>query len=172
VQAEEQVARWAADFSVRHVILRAPGIYASDRLPVDRLRAGLPTILDEEDSYSNHIHADDLAACALAAWTNSTAKGVFNVVDDSNLKMGAYFDLVADAMGMDRPPRVSRAEAHARVSAAMWSFMRESRRIRNERMKSELGYALKYPTVEVGLSALSDAARAAALATLDGTRRR
>ena len=81
----------------------------------------------------------------------TVSTSVFNIVDDSELKMGDYFDLVADHVGLPRPPRVSRVQASAQVSAAMLSFMRESRRIRNQKMKSELGMALAYPTVKAFL---------------------
>jgi hypothetical protein len=66
--------------------------------------------------------------------------------------MGGYFDLVADRHGLPRPPRVTRTEAEMQVSEAMLSFMRESRRIRNTRMKEELGLKLRYPTVAKGIA--------------------
>jgi nucleoside-diphosphate-sugar epimerase len=149
VYAENALQYWSLQNSVTCVRLRAPGIYAQDRLPLARLEAGLPAVCAAEDGFSNHIHADDLAAASVAAML-LTKSDVLNIVDDSVLKMGDYFDLVADYSGIPRPPRLPRTEALAAVSPMMRSFMQESRRIRNERMKEVLGgvgFKLRYPTV-------------------------
>lgn len=135
------------------VALRAPGIYAADRLPLDRLRAALPALRQEEDVFTNHIHADDLAAACVRGLIRGGNGRVFNVVDDSDLHMAEYFDLVADHFGLPRPPRVSRIELAQQVSPMQLSFMRESRRIGNRRMKRELGLQLRYPTVAAALEA-------------------
>jgi hypothetical protein len=76
---------------------------------------------------------------------------VVNVVDDSQLRMGEYFDLVADRFALPRPERISRAEAATRLSPLQMSFLSESRRLVNERMKQELRLVLHHPTVEHGL---------------------
>lgn len=152
VDAEQQVRAWAADNGVRASILRVPGIYAHDRLPLDRLRAGAPAILASEDSYSNHIHADDLARIILSTLRNGRTNRVYHSTDDDEMKMGDYFDAVADAFHLPRPPRLSRALVQAQVSPMMWSFMNESRRLSNTRMKLELKVRLLYPTVSTALS--------------------
>jgi len=145
---------------LRAAVLRVPGIYAGDRLPLDRLRQGLPALADADDVHTNHIHADDLARIALAALARGAVARVYNAVDDSSLKMGEYFDRVADAAGLPRPPRLPRAQLQAAVSPLMYSFMTESRRLANGRLKRELGVHLRYPTVDFALRAL--AARAPA----------
>ena len=127
-------------------ILRAPGIYALDRLPLERLRAGTPAITAAEDSWSNHIHADDLARLAWRSLFMKFGRRVFNAVDNEPSKMGDYFDTVADHFGMQRPERKTRSEVQALVSPMMWSFMNESRRISNQRL-SELKIRLTYPSV-------------------------
>jgi nucleoside-diphosphate-sugar epimerase len=143
----EQVLRAACHARV----LRVPGIYAADRLPLERLRQQLPALADADDVYTNHIHADDLARIALAALLRGRPKRVYNAVDDTQLKMGAYFDLVAQAHGLPHPPRLPRAQMQAAVTPAMYSFMTESRRLRNGRMKNELRVRLHWPTVEMAL---------------------
>ncbi len=145
--AERQIRNWAKRNQVTACILRVPGIYAADRLPLDRLRQRLPCISGSEDSYTNHIHADDLARVAAAALRYGKACRVYHASDDSRLKMGDYFDAVADALGLPRPPRVSRAEAQRVLPETLWSFMNESRRLTNQRMKRELGVRLGYPAV-------------------------
>jgi nucleoside-diphosphate-sugar epimerase len=128
-------------------VLRAPGIYAHDRLPLARLRSGAPALAPEDDVYSNHIHADDLARLCIAALFRGAHGRVYNAVDRSHLKMGEYFDLVADRCGLPRPPRLPREQLRAAVSPMMYSFMSESRRIIGLRIERELRLRLAWPTV-------------------------
>lgn len=153
VDAEKRLRAAGCGGEMRVSILRAPGIYAADRLPLERLQAGTPALAVAEDAYTNHIHADDLAAACVAALRRGAANRTYNVVDDSALRMGEYFDRVADAFGLPRPPRLSRAEAERVLSPVQLSFMRESRRIGNRRLKDELKLRLQYPTVEAGIAA-------------------
>lgn len=150
--AESQLQRWCAERDVALVVLRAPGIYAADRLPVERLRAGMPVLRAEDDVYTNHIHADDLAAAAVRALEPDAPAGIYNVADDSELRMGDWMDLVAEHAGLAKPPRVPRSRIGEHVSPEMLSFMNESRRLDNRRMKALLGVKLRYPTVREGLA--------------------
>ncbi len=134
------------------IVLRVPGIYAHDRLPLARLRSGTPALAAEDDVHTNHIHADDLARICLTALARGAPARVYNAVDDSQLKMGEYFDQVADAFGLPRPPRLPRDELRAAVSPTMYSFMSESRRLANHRLKRELRVRLRYPTVATALA--------------------
>jgi nucleoside-diphosphate-sugar epimerase len=152
VDAERQLRQWGKQTGVKVSILRAPGIYAADRLPLDRLNKGLAALSEADDGYTNHIHADDLAAACIAALRHGGANRVYNVVDDSDLKMADYFDRVADAFALPRPPRISREVAERTLSPIQMSFMRESRRIGNRRLKIELKLRLAYPTVDVGIA--------------------
>ena len=147
VDAERQVRNWGLRNRVSVSILRVPGIYASDRLPLSRLRERIPALLPVEDSYTNHIHADDLARIVFAALRHARPGRVYHACDDSNLKMGEYFDLIADRFDLPRPPRIARAQAEGRISPGMLSFMQESRRLDNSRLKRELHVNLRYPTV-------------------------
>ncbi|HEU4622296.1 MAG TPA: NAD-dependent epimerase/dehydratase family protein [Burkholderiaceae bacterium] len=148
VDAERVLMKAAKRRGWRTVVLRAPGIYDAEHLPIERLRKRLPAIVAHEDSYTNHIHADDLARmCAAALGTRHHIR-IYNANDDSALLMGDWFDLVADTFGLERPPRVSRAQAQQGVSPMLWSFMRESRRLSNARIKRELRVRLQWPTVE------------------------
>lgn len=141
--------------TARAVTLRAPGIYAAERLPLERLRSGAPALSPAEDVWTNHIHAEDLArACWLALARGRPGRAI-NVVDQSELRMGEYFDQVADAFGLPRPPRLARAELAGRLSPMMLSFMSESRRIGNLRMRKELRLRLAFPTVASQLALLT-----------------
>lgn len=136
-------------------VLRVPGIYAHDRLPLDRLRQRLPALDEADDVYTNHIHADDLARITIAAMARGRAARVYNAVDDSALKMAQYFDAVADATDLPRPPRLPREQLKAAVSPMMYSFMTESRQLSNRRLKRELKVRLQYPTVASALATLT-----------------
>jgi nucleoside-diphosphate-sugar epimerase len=158
LDAECTLRHWARRNRAGLAILRVPGIYAEDRLPIARLRAGTPALIAAEDVYTNHIHAEDLARISIAALWRGAPLRIYHASDDSGLRMGEYFDLVADHLGLARPPRVTRAVLAESVTAASYSFMRESRRLANERIKSELSIALRYPHVVDGLCAASDQA--------------
>ena len=155
VDAESHLRAWGRATGVRVTTLRIPGIYASDRAggdPRDRVRRGTPVLAAEDDGYTNHIHADDLARACIAALWRGRPQRVVQVCDDSDMKTGDYYDLVADLSGLARPARVTRAQAAGHFSAAQWSFLNESRRLSNERMKRELRLRLAYPTVREGLA--------------------
>jgi nucleoside-diphosphate-sugar epimerase len=137
-------------------ILRIPGIYAGDRPgghPRERLLRGTAVLAAADDVYTNHIHADDLARACVAALHRALPQRVVHASDDTELKMGEYFDLAADLCGLQRPPRISREEARAQLSPMLLSFMSESRRLDNQRLKTELRLKLRYPTVREGLLA-------------------
>jgi nucleoside-diphosphate-sugar epimerase len=155
----EAVLRGLARSGVRVSILRAPGIYARERLSLARLERGDPVLAAEDDVFTNHIHADDLARAACLALFRGRPGRSYNAVDDTALAMGDYFDLLADHFGLPRPPRVSRAEAAGRLSSMTLSFMGESRRLHNDRLKGELRVRLAYPTVAAGLAAAASETR-------------
>jgi nucleoside-diphosphate-sugar epimerase len=149
--AERRLALWCSSHALALVVLRVPGIYAADRLPLARLRAGTPVLRAEDDVYTNHIHADDLAAIAARALEEQAPHGIYNVADDSEIRMADWLDLVAGHSGLPRPPRLPRATIADFVSKDLYSFMCESRRLDNRRLKRDLGVKLRYPTVYEGL---------------------
>ena len=154
VDAEAQLRWFGRSAGVPTHILRIPGIYAPDReggTPRGRLLKGTPVLAAADDVYTNHIHADDLARACLAAMRRGQAQRITNTSDDTDLKMGDYFDLAADLYGLPRPPRLARQAAAAQLPAMQLSFMSESRRLDNRRLKTELRLKLRYPTVSAGL---------------------
>lgn len=151
--AEQRLRDWGARTGVRVSILRVPGIYAADRLPVARIERGTPALRPQDDAYVNHVHADDLAGMVVAALHRGQANRSYNASDDAPQKMGDYFDLVADRFRLPRPPRITRAEASAVIPENLYSFMSESRRLGNRRIKQELRVRLRYPTVHEGIAA-------------------
>ncbi|QWE03571.1 SDR family oxidoreductase [Polynucleobacter sp. JS-JIR-II-b4] len=154
VDAERILRLWAPAHGVALTILRVPGIYAADRLPIERLQAQTPALLPEEDAYSNHIHSDDLARLVCAAVFHGKPQRIINACDGGETKMGDYFDEVADAFGLERPARLPGGELQKIVSPMLWSFMRESRRVTNQRLP-ELKTPLRYPSVGHFLKTIS-----------------
>jgi nucleoside-diphosphate-sugar epimerase len=152
VDAEQQIRHWAIQQHVNACILRVSGIYAADRLPLARIQNGTPAIDAAEDGYTNHIHADDLARIALAALHHGKPCRVYHASDDQPMKMGDYFDAVAEAFGLTQVPRISRAEAQQVLPASLLSFMNESRRLDNRRLKEELKVRLAYPNLAAVLA--------------------
>jgi nucleoside-diphosphate-sugar epimerase len=154
IDAEQRVRHFGRVSGARVANMRIPGIYAPDRVggtPRERLIKGTPVLRSEDDVYTNHIHADDLArACVAALWRGGAGR-TYNINDDSVLKMGDYFDLAADLYALPRPPRIPREGAQSQLSLMLLSFMSESRRMDNTRLKKELRLALRYPTVAQGL---------------------
>jgi nucleoside-diphosphate-sugar epimerase len=155
VAAEDRLRAWAKRHGVALAILRAPGIYTETRLPVDRLKHGTPTLAPEDDVYTNHVHANDLARATVAALFRAKPNRAYNVTDDAEMKMGAWFDAVADTFHLPRPPRVTWEEAEQRIAPILLSFMSESRRLSNARMKRELRLALRYPDPQVLLDEIA-----------------
>lgn len=156
VDAERRVRWGGRAFGWRVSVLRVPGIYALDREggdPRERVRKGTPVLRPEDDVYTNHIHADDLARACVAALLRGAPQRVYHASDDTELRMGDYFDAVADHFGLPRPPRISREEARQQMPAVSFSFLSESRRLRNQRLKQELRVVLRHPTVADGWGA-------------------
>ena len=155
VDAERRLRWYGRAMHARVTLLRVPGIYAADRPggPRKRLVRGAPVLIKDDDVYTNHIHADDLARACVAALVRGLPQRVVHVCDDSDMKMGDYFDLAADLCRLPRPPRLSAQQAVGQLPPASLSFMRESRRLVNRRLKHELRLRLRYPTVAEGLRA-------------------
>ena len=155
VDAERVLRAWGMRSGAQLAILRVPGIYARERLPLRRLEQGTPALRADEDVFTNHIHADDLAQIIALALFRGLPGRIYHAVDDTQMKMADYFDAVADAFGLPHPPRVAREQLTALVTPMLLSFMSESRRMRNGRIKQELGVTLRYPQVAPALAAMA-----------------
>lgn len=149
--AEARLVAWAGARGVDWAILRVPGIYGPGRLPLERIRRGVPVVREDESPWSNRIHADDLAAvCVLAA---RRGRGWYNVSDGHPSTMTDYFWRVADFAGLPRPPAISMEEARRVLGPGILSFLEESKRLDNGKMLRELGATVRYPNLDSGLAA-------------------
>ena len=152
LDAENILRGWGREHGVAIVVLRVAGIYAPDRLPVDRIRSGIPVVHEAECPYTNRIHADDLVDVCIAAAERGKADEIYNVSDGTPGTMTEYFNAVADALGMPRPPTVSMQAAKQQLSPGMLSYLAESRRLDNRKMLAGLGVRLKHPNLDSGLA--------------------
>jgi nucleoside-diphosphate-sugar epimerase len=153
VAAESTAQAWCAARGVRCVILRVPGIYGPDRLPLERLRRREPALREEDAGPGNRIHVDDLVTAIVAAIDRLSAQGVFNVTDGDYASTTRYLQLTAAVAGIEPPALISKAEALTKIPAGMLSFLLESRRVDNRRMLADLGLQLQYPTLQSGVLA-------------------
>jgi nucleoside-diphosphate-sugar epimerase len=145
--AEHQVQQWAEQYHREYIILRVPGIYAIDRLPLERLKKNLPVVQAAEAAYTNRIHADDLADICITAMQSNLTGEIFNTTDGHPGTMVDYFNKIADYAGLERPPQISLEEAKQKLSKGMLSYAMESRRIRNNKLLNLLKIKLQYPTI-------------------------
>lgn len=152
LDAEEQLRGWSREHGGELIVLRVAGIYGPGRLPLERLKRGLPLVRPEEAPYSNRIHVDDLVAVCVAAMERGRNGAIFNVSDGWPSTMTEYFTQIAEAAGLPQPPLIGMAEASAHLSEGMMGYMSESRRLSNRRLREDLGVELRYPTLTQGLA--------------------
>jgi len=151
LNAEQAVQEWSVSTGVPIVILRVAGIYGPDRLPIERIKQGLPILHEAESPYTNRIHQDDLAQVCIAAERGKSGE-VYNVSDGQPGTMSRYFKDIAQAHNLPMPPEISREEAQQVMSAGMLSYLEESRRLDNRKMLEELGVVLQYVNLDMGLT--------------------
>ena len=151
--AEQSLRRWGEERGVPVITLRTGGIYGPGRLPLRRIRERVPVLHEHLAPSTNRIHADDLARACLAAAERGQAGRIYNISDGSHGNMSEYFNTIADCFGLPRPPAIGLKEAEQQLSAGMLSYLRESRRLDNRRMREELGVVLRYPDLRQGLAA-------------------
>ena len=149
--AEQTLRRWSLESGGELVILRVAGIYGPDRLPLERIRRGLPLVRPEEAPFTNRIHVVDLVQALAAAMERGANGAVYNACDGHPSTMTDYFVSVADAAGLPRPPLIPLAEAFGQLSEGMLSYLAESRRLSNRRLVEDLEVKLRYPTLAEGL---------------------
>ncbi|MEE9444817.1 MAG: NAD-dependent epimerase/dehydratase family protein [Cocleimonas sp.] len=152
LSAENSLKQWAKNSHREYMILRVPGIYAQDRLPLERLQKQLPIVNEADAGFTNRIHADDLAHACLLAMESSHSNEIINITDGQPSTMTDYFNQVADFANLPRPPQISMQEAEKTLSAGMVSYLKESRRIKNKKMLALLMISLKFPNLKSALS--------------------
>lgn len=154
--AETALRDFGREKGVAVIILRVGGIYGPGRLPLERLKKGLPLLNESECGYTNRIHADDLVSICLAAAEKGRADNIYNVSDGEPGNMTQYFNAVADACSLPRPPQLSMSKAKKALSPAMLSYLTESRRMDNTKLLHDFGINLRYPNLTAGLASIRE----------------
>jgi nucleoside-diphosphate-sugar epimerase len=152
IEAEQEWLALDVPQGVRTQIFRLAGIYGPGRSPIDRLREGTAHRIVKPGQVFNRVHVDDIAASVLAGIGGSGNQRIYNVTDDEPAPPQDVVAYAAELLGMPAPPEV--AFAAAELPAAAASFYADNKRIRNARLRQELGVALKFPTYREGLRAI------------------
>ncbi len=150
--AERSLHGWSDEAGVPVVVLRVPGIYGPGRLPVARLKNAQPVLCEHEAPWSNRVHADDLVEACLAAADCVHPGATYNVSDGNPSTMTDFFNRVADALGLERPPQMSMERAKQALTPELLSYLAESKRVDNYKMQAELGVTPRYSTLDAGLA--------------------
>jgi nucleoside-diphosphate-sugar epimerase len=154
---EQQLANWCREAGVELIVLRVGGIYGPGRLPLQRIRDGVPVLKVALAPATNRIHVTDLAQVCVAAAEVDQRFRIYNVSDGQQSTMTEYFLTLAEFFGLPAPPQVDWPEAERVMSEGMLSYLRESRRMDNSRMRKELGVTLTYPDLRAGLASCGEA---------------
>ena len=149
--AERQVQQFCQRLNIPLVILRVPGIYGPGKIPLARIKSGLPIVNKKDSPYTNRIHTVDLVNACEQALLNTGITGIYNVTDGHPGTMYEYFVGVASSMNLPVPPAISLAEAKLQLSEGMLSYMAESRRIDNKKLLNDFELVIQYPKLQDGL---------------------
>jgi nucleoside-diphosphate-sugar epimerase len=138
-------------------LFRLPAIYGPGRSALDQVRAGTARRVDKPGQVFSRIHVADIAAAVLASMERPAAQPgcVYNVADDEPAPQADVIALAATLLGLPVPPLIVWNEAASALGDMARSFYAESRRVRAERIKRELGVVLKYPSYRQGLRAIA-----------------
>lgn len=152
--AETEWRQFASETGVPIAIVRLAGIYGPGRGPFEKIRQGKARRIIKPGQVFNRIHVDDIAQIAEAAFARR-AHGIFNGVDDEPAPPEDVLAFAAELLGQPPPPAVPFESAE--LSPMARSFYGESKRVRNDRIKRQLGVRLRYPTYREGLAAILEA---------------
>jgi nucleoside-diphosphate-sugar epimerase len=152
--AEEQWRDFGGRRGIAVAILRLAGIYGPGRNALTQIARGQARRIVKPGQVFNRIHVHDIAQAIDGAFARK-ASGIFNVADDEPTPPGDPIAFAAELMGVAPPPEIPFDQAAPTMSAMALSFWQECRRVKNDKLKRELGVRLRYPTYREGLRALS-----------------
>ena len=136
-------------------IFRLPGIYGPGRSAIDQVKAGTARRIDKPGQVFSRIHVADVAGTVLLALGHTRAGAIYNVADDLPAATGEVVAFACELLGKPVPPAMPWDEVAPAMSAMARSFYAENRRVKNDKIKNELGVALSYPTYKEGLRAIA-----------------
>lgn len=136
-------------------IFRLPGIYGPGRSAIDQVRTGTARRIDKPGQVFSRIHVEDIAGTVLMAITQAHAGAVYNVADDLPASSSDVVAFACELLGKPAPPVIPWEQAEATMSVMARSFYGENRRVKNDRIKNDLGVVLRYPTYREGLRTIA-----------------
>jgi nucleoside-diphosphate-sugar epimerase len=154
--AEQAWLELGARQNIAVAILRLAGIYGPGQNALVQIARGTARRIIKPGQVFNRIHVGDIAQATDAAFTRR-ASGIFNVADDEPTPPADPIVFAAQLMGVDAPLEIPFEQAAPSMSPMALSFWQECRRVRNDKLKRELGVSLLYPTYREGLRALFEA---------------
>jgi nucleoside-diphosphate-sugar epimerase len=135
-------------------VFRLPGIYGPGRSAVDQAKAGTARRIDKPGQVFSRVHVEDIAGTVLMAISGAHAGAIYNVADDLPASTSDVVAFACELLGKPVPPAIPWQQAEPTMSAMARSFYAETRRVKNDRIKNELGVVLRYPTYREGLRAI------------------
>lgn len=133
-------------------VFRLAGIYGPGRGPFEKVRDGSARRVIKANQVFSRIHVEDIAATLLGSIRHPDPGAIYNVCDDNPAPPEDVLSYAAALLGLPEPPTVRFEDA--KMTPLQISFYSESKRVRNEKIKRELGVALNYPTYQAGLQGL------------------
>ncbi|XP_062505220.1 uncharacterized protein LOC134181942 [Corticium candelabrum] len=149
--AEEQWKKISSDRGVHLSVFRLGAIYDRDPPLHNRVRSGMVQRIDKPGHYFNWIHSDDIVQTVVAAMNHKHDRNVaiYNVIDDEPMPIREVVEYTCDLLGIECPPLVEFEKFKSTASAGMIGFYNESRRVRNDKIKSVLGVKLQYSSFKL-----------------------
>ncbi len=152
LEAEQDWLKMLHDHQIPVHIFRLGSIYGPGKGPLANLRAGRVRKIIKPGQFFSRIHVADIAQALSASITSPNPGMTYNLVDDMPASSSEVIDYICDLL--NRPPLPPLDYAEAEMSPMMKIFYSENKRVRNDRLKQELGITLRYPTYKEGFSAL------------------
>ena len=153
VSAEKMIREYSSTTSNNYIILRVPGIYGPDRLPINRIRNEEPVVLEEESKKTNLIHVEDLARISWECLNSDIKNEIFNVSDGCPITVTRFYREICSVTNLKMPPQISMIEAQRRFSDKRLSFLKESRVLDISKMERYFPNMIKYKNVRKGIKA-------------------
>lgn len=149
VDAEHDWLMWGDRHGISVQIFRLPGIYGPGRSAVDQVKADTARRVSKPGHVFSRIHVEDIATTVAASIARPRPGGIYNVCDDEPAAPGDVVAYVCELLGKKPPPEIPYDAAE--MSPMAKSFWSDNRRVRNDRIKEELGVRLDFPDYRIGI---------------------
>ena len=157
--AEHQWLSLKEKYNLPVHIFRLAGIYGPGRSALDSVRAGISRRIDKPGHKFNRIHVDDIVQILLASMAQPNAGSIYNLADDRPAPSHEVIAYACSLLGLPIPPVIPFEQAD--LAPIALSFYKDNKHVLNNKIKQELGIALKYPDYQSGLRGCLEAEKRA-----------